>query len=280
MLSIKFYCPRWGSEALSWDDFLSKTVSSGYDGVEVYPLQTPHEKPEMLEALEKSSLEYSLLHSEMFEGEYFERYIDALEGNLYELATYKTENLKPEFITSQTGREYYTKEQMAECFAICERVSNEIGIPIIHETHRNKWSYAAHVVKDYLKREEFHSLKLALDISHWVCVSESYLEDQQEATDLAIDHTTHIHARIGHPEGPQVSDPRAPENTEALNYHLQWWDKWIGNLKAKGTEYCTITPEFGPYPYMPFEIASKIPIADQWEINCWMKDLLKKRYEN
>lgn len=113
MLSIKFYCPRWGSEALSWDNFLSKTVSSGYDGVEVYPLQTPYKKPEMLEALEKFGLEYSLLHSEMVDGENFERYIDALERNLYELATYKTENLKPEFITSQTGREYYTKEQMA-----------------------------------------------------------------------------------------------------------------------------------------------------------------------
>ena len=164
MLSIKFYCPRWGSEALSWNGFLSKTVSSGYDGVEVYPLQTPHEKPEMLEALEKSGLEYILLHSEMVEGENFERYIDALERNLYELATYKTKNLKPEFITSQTGREYYTKEQMTECFAICERVSNETGIPIIQETHRNKWSYAAHVVKDYLEREEFHFLKLSLKL--------------------------------------------------------------------------------------------------------------------
>lgn len=279
MLSIKFYCPRWGSESMDWDSFLFKTSSSGYDGVEVYPLQTPHEKPKMLEALEKVDLEYSMLHSEMTEGKDFKRYINALERNLYELATYKTNSLSPKFITSQTGREYYTREQMAECFAVCKRISKEIDIPIIHETHRNKWSYAAHVVRSYLESEEFHSLKLALDVSHWVCVSESYLEDQQEAIDLAIKHTTHVHARIGHLEGPQVSDPRAPENAEALKHHLQWWDKWIECLKTTGTEGCTITPEFGPYPYMPYKIGSKKPIADQWEINCWMKDLLKKRYE-
>lgn len=109
-------------------------------------------------------------------------------------------------------------------------------------------------------------------------MSESYLQDQQEAIDLAIEHTTHIHARIGHLEGPQVSDPRARENAKALKHHLQWWDKWIKYLKRTGIKRCTITPEFGPYPYMPYEIGSKNPVANQWEINCWMKDLLKERY--
>lgn len=278
MFRVKFYCPRWGSEALSWDSFLSKAISSGYDGVEVYPLQTPLEKPEMLEALEKTGFEYSLLHSEMIEGADFEAYCKALERNLYELGTYKTKKIKPEFITSQTGREYYSKQQMKKCFAICDRVSEEIKIPIFQETHRNKWSYAAHIVKDYLKDEDFHALKLTLDISHWFCVSESYLEDQQEAIDLAIKHTKHIHARIGNRETPQVSDPSATENAEALKHHIQCWDKWINYLKSKGFDSCTITPEFGPYPYMSYEIGTKKPIADQWEINCWIKNLLALRY--
>ncbi len=275
-LIIDFYYPRWGSEEIPWNLFLSKIESAGFDGVEVYPLQTPNDKPEMLSLLADKGLSFSLLHAEMVEGSNVARYQRALERNLYELVNYQTTQIKPQFITTQTGREYYTEAQMAVCFEICDRISKESGIPIIQETHRNKWSYAAHVVKNYL--EKFPTLQLALDISHWICVSESYLEDQQEAMALAIKHTKHLHARVGHTQGPQVTDPRTLENQEALLYHLQYWDKWIEHLRANKISKCTITPEFGPYPYMSYKKNTTEPIASQWEINCFMKDLLKKRY--
>ena len=275
---VKFYCPRWGAEDLSWINFLNKVMAAGYDGVEVYPLMTPGEKPPMLAALEQTGLDYCLLHTVQNEGRDFEKYCNALRVNLRELLTYQTALIKPKFITSQTGREYFTKDQMEICFDICDEISVESGVAIYHETHRNKWSYAAHIVESYLKEERFDRVKLVLDFSHWVCVSESYLEDQQQAIDLAIGRATHIHARVGHPEGPQVTDPRTLENKEALNFHLVWWDKWIKHLRNIGVTECTITPEFGPYPYLPHQIGTSVPIANQWEINSWMKDLLKKRY--
>jgi sugar phosphate isomerase/epimerase len=278
MLSIQFYYPRWGAEALRWEAFLAQIKEAGFDGTEVYPLQVPAEKQEMLGALKNEGLEFSLLHTEMTEGKNFERYKQALERNLYELVNYQDSRIRPKFITSQTGREYYTKDQMAECFDICERISRDSGIRIIQETHRNKWSYAAHVVKEYL--QEFPSLKLALDLSHWVCVSESYLEDQEEAVNLAIQHAVHLHARVGHTQGPQVTDPRAAENKEALAHHLQWWDKWIAHLLSSGQTVGTITPEFGPYPYMSYKPHTHEPVASQWEINCFMKGLLQDRYKN
>jgi sugar phosphate isomerase/epimerase len=278
MLNINFYCPRWGAEDIPWNRFCEQVKVAGFDGVEVYPLQTPNEKEEMLCQLAIHNLEFSLLHAEMKEGKDFEKYKLALERNLYELVGYQNDQIKPQFITTQTGREYYTQDQMAVCFAICDRISKESGIKIIQETHRNKWSYAAHVVKDYLGK--FPSLELALDISHWVCVSESYLEDQEDAIDLAIEHTTHLHARVGHTEGPQVTDPRADENKEALVQHLKIWDKWIAHLRKNKISKCTITPEFGPYPYMPYKNNTTKPIASQWGINCFMKNLLKSRYTN
>src|SRR5689334_15375260 len=33
-MSIQFFCPRWGSEELSWDLFLKQVVDAGYDGIE------------------------------------------------------------------------------------------------------------------------------------------------------------------------------------------------------------------------------------------------------
>lgn len=275
-MDIEFFCPRWGSEHIAWPVFAKRIKDDGFAGVEVFPLGDMARNEEMVAVLNDIGLSYILLHAELEEGANFDRYLDALERNLYALLSYQHATARPRFIVSQTGREYYTKAQMERCFELCSRISQESSIPIIHETHRNKWSYAAHVVKDYLLT--FPALALALDLSHWVCVSESYLEDQQDAIDLAIQHTKHVHARVGHPQGPQVTDPRAPENQVALNHHLVWWDSWIDHLRQVDCSCATITPEFGPYPYMAYVPQTIQPIADQYELNCWMKQLLEARY--
>jgi hypothetical protein len=56
-----------------------------------------------------------------------------------------------------------------------------------------------------------------------------------------------LHARIA-AEGPQVSDPRAPEWDDAVKAHFAWWDAIVA-IKQKG-EVNSIT-EFGPPDYMP-----------------------------
>ncbi|QEH41777.1 sugar phosphate isomerase/epimerase [Chitinophaga sp. XS-30] len=275
-MQIDFYCPRWGSEDVSWPRFAQRVKQDGFAGVEVFPLADSPKNTDMLQSLGDAGLSYILLHAELQEGKDFNRYVDALTRNLYTLLEYQTAAGKPEFIVSQTGREYYTRAQMEICFAVCDRISRESSVRIIHETHRNKWSFAAHIVQEYLTA--FPSLELALDLSHWVCVSESYLEDQADAVELAIRHSRHLHARVGFPEGPQVTDPRAPENQEALRHHLAWWDQWIHHLIQTGSQRATITPEFGPYPYMAFLPFTRQPLSPQYEINCWMKDLLETRY--
>jgi hypothetical protein len=40
----------------------------------------------------------------------------------------------------------------------------------------------------------------------------------------------------------------------------------------------TITTEFGPPPYLPTIPFKNVPVADQFEINSFMKDLLRDRY--
>jgi hypothetical protein len=87
----------------------------------------------------------------------------------------------------------------------------------------------------------------------------------------------HIHARIGHPEGPQVNDPRAPEWDEAMKAHIAWWDKVIARKKKNG-ERMTILTEFGPPTYMPTLPYTQQPLANQWDINVHMMKLLRKRY--
>jgi hypothetical protein len=131
------------------------------------------------------------------------------------------------------------------------------------------------VARNYF--DNIPELRITLDVSHWCNVSESLLSNQAETLKIAIERTDHVHARIGHPEGPQVSDPRAPEWKETLDAHLAWWDK-IAEIKKQKNEQLTILTEFGPPDYMPTEPYSRKPLANQWEINVYMKDLLRKRY--
>ena len=94
---------------------------------------------------------------------------------------------------------------------------------------------------------------------------------------MTLDRVHHIHARIGHPEGPQVNDPRAPEWEKIVNTHLGWWDK-VAERKKKNGERLTILTEFGPPDYMPTLPYTRQALADQWAINVHMMQLLRKRY--
>jgi hypothetical protein len=120
-------------------------------------------------------------------------------------------------------------------------------------------------------------LKLAADFSHWCCVHESLLEDQEPALASAIQRSFHLHARVGHPEGPQVSDPRAPEWQPAVEAHLAWWQRIVDHRRRDGAELLTVCPEFGPPDYMPTLPYTRQPVADLWELNCHMKRLLESR---
>jgi hypothetical protein len=135
--------------------------------------------------------------------------------------------------------------------------------------------FAAPVAKQFIQKNP--ELKITFDVSHWCNVSETLLQDQPENVTLALERVEHIHARIGHPQGPQVNDPRAPEWDAAVKAHFAWWDKVVTRKKESG-QRLTILTEFGPPDYMPTTPYTRQPLADQWAINVYMMQLLRKRY--
>lgn len=268
-MNIRFYAPQWGN-SLPFDAFCKNVKGTGYDGVEMGLPFDEKEKQEILAVL--SDYDLKLI------GQYWQ----SVERDLAEHALNYEKHLRnliaadPVFINCQTGKDYFSFNQNKTLFDLADRLSKESGIEIIHETHRGKSLYAANITHDYLTR--IPDLRITLDISHWCNVHESLLEDQEEAVDLALVHTAHIHSRIGHPEGPQVNDPRAPEWAEVLEKHLKWWDK-IVEIHRKNNTQLTVTTEFGPATYMPVLPYTQLPVGDQWEINVHMMNLLKKRYD-
>jgi len=275
-LNIRFLCPRWGAEQVDWAPFLKEVKKAGYAGIEWFPFGEPGDPLAVLPLLEELGLDFSIVMQVTSAYSGFETYITALKNDLQKLASLRTAKKKPLFISVQCGREYFTNAQILACLQVCAEVANANGTAIYQETHRNKWSYGAHTVYPLLQQKP--ELALTLDVSHWFCVSESYLEDQQAAVEAAIRQTFHVHARVGHTEGPQVVDPAFPEYTLALNEHLRIWDQWVAHRRQQGFTESTITPEFGPPPYLARANRDIDLQQEQWRLNLWMKNLLNERY--
>jgi sugar phosphate isomerase/epimerase len=270
-MKILFLCPLWGSSHLSFELFLEKVKKSRYDGVEI-PLPMPDcpLREQILKEIEGQGLCFVAQHYETDHSD------PAIHRSEY---CRRLENLvgaKPLLVNSQTGKDWFSFEQNQQLIAAAQAISDKWGVKIVHETHRGKFSFNAQTTAKHLETDP--NLRIAADFSHWCVVSESLLEDQAEAVSLAISRADHIHARIGYPEGPQVSDPRAPEWKQTLDVHLGWWDRIIERHKQRGTPVLTITPEFGPAPYMPALPYTGMPVASQWAINVYMMDLLRERY--
>jgi hypothetical protein len=271
-MNLKFFCPRWGSEQLPWDEFCSSVKQVGYHGVEASVPLDKREKHVVLAALQK--------HDLLLIGQYYQSFEADFELHKvnFRLQLENTITARPILIDSQTGKDFFTKAQNAELFAIAEEIAVRNGIVIAHETHRNKALFAAHVTRQLLV--ENPKVLITADFSHWCNVSESLLEQQHDAVNIAIDRTVHIHARVGCSQSAQVSDPNAPEWQAELEAHLQWWDTIVERRLKSEAELLTITPEFVPWPYMPAIPFTKIPVSNQWDINAGMMRLLKKRYED
>jgi sugar phosphate isomerase/epimerase len=270
-MKIDYFCPAWGSEALSREAFFAKVKAAGYDGVEyalpaglsVAGLDT------LWELAEQNGLKMIAQHFDTNAADFNQHY-DLYADSLNRMADYPVVR-----INSQTGKDFFSFEQNAALIDYALDLADDKKIAVSHETHRGKFSYSAQITKSYIFW--FERLRITLDLSHWVNVSESYLCGQEETLANAISRTDHIHARVGYPQGPQVPDPRVPEWQEALGHHLGWWDRIVDAKKAAG-EDLTIAPEFGPYPYLIETPGSRQPLADQWEVNCWMMNLLRERY--
>lgn len=257
----------WGSEDIPFASFCAKVKEAGFDGVECGLPLDKEEKNRMLTCLKSFELEFIGQYWQSLANDFNLHYKEQ-EMHLRNLA-----NAAPLFINSQTGKDYYTLDQNKKLIKLCQQLEEEYGVAIMHETHRGKFNFAAHITKEFL--QHVPDLKLTLDISHWCNVHESLLADQVVAVELAIKHTHHIHARIGHQQGAQVNNPQAPEWHETKAFHLECWKKVALYHKKANAETLHITTEFGPQPYMPALPFSRKPLASQWEVNVHMMQLLK-----
>ena len=260
----------WGFNG-SFDEYCAKAKSTGYDGIETVWSADPHRQDEIFTAVKKQGLEVGFLcrGDESTAPENlatFKKMVDGAADNTRQ---------RPLYINCHSGKDYFSFEENKAFIDHTMETSRRTGIKILHETHRSRMLFAAPVARHFM--DAVPGLRITFDVSHWCNVSESLLADQSATLDLTLSRVDHIHARIGHPEGPQVNDPRAPEWDGAVKAHFAWWDKVVAMKRQKG-EVMTILTEFGPPDYMPTMPYTRKPLADQWAVNEYMMQTLRKRY--
>jgi sugar phosphate isomerase/epimerase len=267
---LKILATNWGFNG-TMDEYLSQVKKEGYDGIEIWWPMEKKAQDELFTGLKKYQLEVGFLcgagqNKWQEHLDQFKKMIDEAAGNTFQ---------KPLYINCHSGRDYFSFDQNKAFIDHTLMLSKQSGIIICHETHRSRILYAAPVTRQFI--EAIPGLRITFDVSHWCNVHESLLQDQQETIEMTLSRVDHIHARIGHPEGPQVNDPRAPEWDNAVKAHFAWWDK-VAERKKRNGERMTILTEFGPPDYMPSLPYTKQPLGDQWAINVYMMQLLRKRY--
>ena len=264
---VFFFQTNWGFNQ-QIETFVKKAKTSGYDGVEIWAPKDSIKQIEISNILNNYNMKVIFLCGSN-PSLTFKKSLDEYEKYLK-----NTLELRPIAVNSHTGSDFYNFNQNMAFLELAEKLSNEYKIPVYHETHRGRFSYSIPETIRYLEKKE--TLNLTLDISHWIVVHESLLDNREEFLKKIIQRSNHIHARVGFEEGPQINDPSAPEWEKVIERHLDIWEAviqktWNENKSA------TITTEFGPPGYMPTLPFTQKPVSDQWNANVFIMNKLKKR---
>lgn len=264
-MKLKLVRHLWGVDAAAGlEQYLPRWRGVGYEAVEA-PLRTVPDAAGFRKFLKSSGLAFipQAFTNAFTPGGSVREHLGSLKQQLEESLA-----AEPLLINVHSGSDAWSLAEAQDFYGAALELEQRVGLPFAHETHRmryfgNPWNTRAIL-------ERFPALKLTCDFSHWVCVAERLLEDCGAIIELAAKHCHHLHARVGYEEGPQVPDPRAPEWSRHLAVHQSWWDQVWSAQAARGLSVSTLTPEFGPAPYLHTLPFTQAPVADLADICDWM----------
>lgn len=270
-MKTRFLAAYWGHPSIDPVAFLDAAQAAGYAGVEIHlPDDADFEKRFLnrLQHIRGQEPEFilGLQLVPPFPGSW------QAEKDLYQRSLERLASFEPHFINAHTGRDFYRFEENAALIDVAEALQSSSGIPVFHETHRGRFSFHLPGLMPYL--DTFPQLAFVADLSHFCTVSESMLEGQDEFLERLLPRVRHLHARVGHEHGPQASHPAAPEWQGHAQKFLGWWQAWRNSRIQQGADLLTLTPEFGPAPYLPTEPFSQQPFITSAAANAWMREYL------
>ncbi len=267
-MELIFAKAKWEAWDQPLEPFLARAAASGFTATEIFIPSLAESPTEIARAHAAAGLK--LVAQIITEGETPADHARSLEERYLRAIA-----CAPLLVDCHTGSDAFTHDENLFLFARACELERVHGVPLCHELHRGRALYNAPDTLRYL--QALPALRLNADFSHWQVVHEcGGLSRHAAAVDAVIARAHHIHARVGFGEGPQVPDPRAPEWAGQVAINIGWWRRIVVARRDEGLPFLTISPEFGPAPYMPTIPFENRPVADPWELNCWMRDTLRR----
>jgi hypothetical protein len=250
---------------------IQRARSHGFDGLEAnleHPALAGLEPELIREQLQAAGL--ALIVELVTGGDYVPALDLGPDQHLAELEQQLTraQVLAPLRISVIAGSDSWPLEQQHRFLERAVQLAEASAVPVSFETHRSRSLFNPWTITELL--EAHPKLRLTADLSHWCCVSERLMEPELAPVQAMADRVDHIHARVGHAQGPSVAHPFAPEAAEALAAHQRCWQLFVCRQRERGHSPSTITPEFGPDGYLPRLPFTGVPVADLLEINSAM----------
>ncbi|MDX2215573.1 MAG: sugar phosphate isomerase/epimerase [Oculatellaceae cyanobacterium bins.114] len=180
------------------------------------------------------------------------------------------------FVSTMCGYDAWSWQQNVDFFGRALELEHASGMTISFETHRSRSLFNPWITRDLLLH--FPKMKLTCDFSHWCVVCERLIDSEWSILELCAQRAMHIHCRVGYAQHAQVTDPRAPEYATALAAHERWWNLIWQAQAQRGMAQVTMTPEFLWDGYMQTLPFTKQPIADVWEITCWVAERQRQQF--
>ncbi len=190
-------------------------------------------------------------------------HLDDLKAKIEQSLTWN-----PLLINSHSGTDYWTLEKNIEFFLSANEASECLlaknKIELCHETHRQRVLFSPFRSLEILRKVP--NIKLTLDLSHWILVSERLLIEEtdfywRELEDYLILNTGLIHARISTTNCIQVVDPNFYRVYESYFYAI-----WRKVIERSPREVIYVDYEYGPDPYLFVNPKNDKPFKDLAEI--------------
>lgn len=267
----------------SFDDLIRQTLQAGFDGIEGPIPRTAEERSHLRQLLEDNGL---ALIAEATTGSdpdapadwWIPRPDRQISDHLADLqwTVDHAAEMGALFVSTMCGYDAWSWAQNVDFFGQALALEEQSGIPISFETHRSRSLFNPWITRDLL--QHFPQMKLTCDFSHWCVVCERLIDTEWEILELCAERALHIQCRVGYPQHAQVADPRAPESQTALTAHERWWDLIWHRQQQRGMMQTTMMPEFLYDGYMQTLPFTNQPVADVWEITCWMAERQRQRF--
>ena len=281
---MKFLLLRsWLTGPSDLDLLVQQTVNDGFDGIEGPIPPVKQDRQHLRSLLQKNNLVFIAEATTGCDpngpGDWWipqpER---TLDDHLKDLkwAIDHAQEMGALFVSTMCGYDAWSWQQNIDFFGQALELEESSGIIVSFETHRSRSLYNPWTTRDLLN--EYPAMKLTCDFSHWCVVCERLLDTEWSILELCAERAQHIQCRVGYAQHAQVSDPRAPEHKEALTAHERWWSLIWDKQQARGMTQTTMMPEFLYDGYMQTLPYTDMPVADVWDITCWMAQRQRQRF--